>query len=174
MASNEDVLYVGMETSTQNQQLERGTCVNHQGLTGPSTSPPPTIPGSQLPTSLSPQNQQRGTSVNNQGLTGASVVTSPPLVPLLTSPSPPASLLMPPSPIPTGTPHAQQIQALNLLLQTVGGSSPSVHPLPKVRVVSGVGEGARKRVVLEREIKPSEEQEEINKMAKEEVHQTMR
>jgi len=83
-------------------------------------------------------------------------------------------LLMPGSPTPVGTPHAQQIQALNLLLhaqqlQAIGGSSPSV---PKVRVVPGVRGGAGKRVVLEREIKPSEEQEEINKMAKEEVHQT--
>lgn len=181
MASNEDVVYVGMEASTQNQQGLRRTSANHQGLTGTVVTPPPESL-SQLITSPSPQTQQRGTSVNHQGLTGIST-TPPHVIPLLNSLSPQATmgggaplLLMPGSPTPVGTPHAQQIQALNLLLhvqqlQAIGGSSPSV---PKVSVVPGVRGGAGKRVVLEREIKPSEEQEEINKMAKEEVHQTTR
>ena len=39
---------------------------------------------------------------------------------------------------------------------------------------SGVRREVRRKVVLEREVKPSEEQEEINKMAKEEVHHTAR
>lgn len=184
MASNEDVVYVGMEASTQNQQGLRRTSANHQRLTGRVVTPPPAIPESlsQLITSPSTQTQQRGTSVNHQGLTGIST-TPPHVIPLLNSLSPQATmgggaplLLMPGSPTPVGTPHAQQIQALNLLLhaqqlQAIGGSSPSV---PKVRVVPGVRGGVGKRVVLEREIKPSEEQEEINKMAKEEVHQTTR
>lgn len=75
-------------------------------------------------------------------------------------------------------PHVQQIQALNLLLQTQhlqAVIAPGAR-VPKVggKGSSGVRREARKKVVLEREVKPSEEQEEINKMAKEEVHHTAR
>lgn len=154
MSSGEDVVCIREEVPSssrphQEKQSLR-TNVHHPGPTGtPATSPGPpfAITGTPLSTLRSPRTPNRGTT---------------PLVPVS----------------PTGMPHVQQIQALNLLLQTqqLQAVVASGARVPRVggKGSPGVRGEARRKVVLEREVKPSEEQEEINKMAKEEVHQTTR
>ena len=144
------------------------------------------VPSPSRPPCPHQEKQSQRTTVHHPGSTGTSATSpGPPLAITGTSPS---TLWSPRTPIrggtplvsvsPTGMPHVQQIQALNLLLQTQhlqAVIAPGAR-VPKMgeKGSSGVRREARRKVVLEREVKPSEEQEEINKMAKEEVHHTTR
>ena len=154
MSSSEDVVCIREEVPSSSRPYQEKqslrTNVHHPGPTGTSA----TSPGPPLAITGTPPSTLRSPMTPNRGGT--------PLVPVS----------------PTGMPHVQQIQALNLLLQTqhLQAVIASGARVPRVggKGSSGVHGEARRKVVLEREVKPSEEQEEINKMAKEEVHQTTR